>query len=73
MLIYATNVKNQKNISVLDTTFKSNKLAKVNLVIKSELKRLTMNISKSNSKVILSKRKSDKFRKIKFNDKIKDT
>ena len=62
MLVNATNVENQKNVSVFDIIFKSNKLTKVNSVIKSKLKRLTMNINKSNSKVILSKRKRDKFR-----------
>ena len=46
MLENATNVKNQKNVFVFDTTFKLYKLAKVNSVIKSELKRSTMNISK---------------------------
>ena len=73
MLVDATNVKNQKNVSVFDTTFKLNKLARVNFVMKLKLKRLTMNISKNNSKVILLKRKRNKFRKIKSKDKIKNT
>ena len=73
MLENTTNVKSQKDVSVFDTAFKSNKLVKMNFVIKSKLKRLTINISKNNSKVILSKRKRDKFRKLKLNDKIKNT
>ena len=58
MLVDATNVKSQKNVFVLDTTFTSNKLAKMNFVIKSKLKRSIMNISKSSSKVILSREKN---------------
>ena len=70
-LVNATNVKSQKNLFVFDTAFKSNKLTKMNFAIKSELKRSTMNINKGSSKVILSKKKRDKFRKIKSNDEIK--
>ena len=72
MLINATNVESQKNVSVLDTAFKLDKLVKVNFVIKSELKRSAMNISKSSSKVILSRKKRDKFEKIKSNDEIRN-
>ena len=61
MLVNKTNVENQKNGLVLDITFRLNKLTKVNFVMKSELKCLTMNINKSNSKVILLKGKRDKF------------
>ena len=73
MFVDTTNVKSQKNVFVLNTTFKSNKLTKINSVIRVELKRSTMNININNSKVILSRKKRDKFRKMKFNDEIKDT
>ena len=73
MLVDATNVKNQKNLFVFDTKFKLNKLTKVNPVMKLKLKRSTMNINKSSSKVILSRKKSDRFREIKLNDKTKNT
>ena len=73
MLVNATNVKSQKNVSVLDIGFKSNKLTKINSVMKLELKRSTMNISKNSSKVILSKKKRDKLRKVKSTDEIKNT
>ena len=73
MLVNATNVENQKDVYVFDTTFKLNKLAKMNFVMKSKLKRSTMNINKSSSKVILSRKKRDKFRKIKSNNEIKNT
>ena len=56
MLVDATNVKSQKNVSSFDTAFKLNKLTKINSMIKSKLKRSTMNISKSSSKVILAKK-----------------
>ena len=39
--------------------------------MKSKLRRLTMNIIKSNFKVTLSRKKRDKFRKTKLNNKIK--
>ena len=45
----------------------------MNFVIKSELKRSAMNINKNNLKIILSRKKRDKFRKIKSNDEIKNT
>ena len=73
MLVNATNVKNQKNVSIFNIVFKSNKLAKMNFVMRSELKRSTMNISKSSSKVILSRKKRDRFQKMKSSDEIKDT
>ena len=73
MFVNATNVKNQKNVFIISTAFKLNKSTKVNFVIKSELKRLTININKSNSKIILSRKKRDKLRKIKSNNEIKNT
>ena len=63
MFINTTNVKNQKNDSVFDLTFKLNKLTKMNFVMKSKLKRSTMNINKSNSKVILWKKNVINFEK----------
>ena len=53
MLVDATNVVGQKSVYVLDIAFKLNQLAKVNFVTKLKLKRSTINIKKSNSKVIL--------------------
>ena len=73
MFVNTINIKNQKNVSILDTTFKLNKLTKANSMRKSKLKRLTLNVNKSSLKIILFKRKRDKFRKIKSNDKIKNT
>ena len=64
-------MKSQKNVFVLDITFKSNKLTKMNSVTKSELKRSAINSNKSSSKIILSRKKRDEFRKIKLNNKIK--
>ena len=73
MLVNATNVKSQKNVFVLNTAFKLNKLAKLNFVMKLKLKRLIINIKKNSSKVILSRKKRDRFRKLKSSDKIKNT
>ena len=41
--------------------------------MKSKLKRSTMNITKTNSKIILSKKKRDKTRIIKLDNKTKNT
>ena len=73
MLVNATNIKSQKDVSILNTAFKPNKLTKVNSMIKSKLKRSTMNISKSSLKIILSKKKRDKFPKMESSDEIKNT
>ena len=73
MFVNATNVKSQENVFILDTALKSNKLTKMNFVIKSKVKRLTMNINKSSSQVILLKIKRDRLRKVKLSDEIKDT
>ena len=73
MLVHTTNVENQKTVSVFNIAFKLNKLTKVNSVIKSELKPSAMNIRKNNSKLILSKKKRDEFRKIKSINETKDT
>ena len=46
MLVNATNVKSQKNVFVIHTEIKFDKLAKINSVIKLKLKRSTMKMIK---------------------------